>query len=41
LPSSIEIRRKLSAQEMALVDAQKKAQECWWNGGFIAPQEKK
>jgi len=32
---------KLSAQEMALVDAQKKAQECWWNGGFIAPPDKK
>jgi len=32
---------KLSPQEMALVDEQKKAQECWWNGGFIIPPEKK
>ncbi len=32
---------KLSTQEMALVDAQKKAQECWWNGGFIVQPEKK
>ena len=32
---------KLSPQELALVDAQKKAQECWWNGGFIVPAEKK
>ncbi len=32
---------KLSSGEVALIDAQKKAQECWWNGGFIVPPEKK
>src|SRR3989338_1742176 len=32
---------KLSTPEMALVDAQKKAQECWWNGGFVVAPEKK
>lgn len=32
---------KLSSAETALVDAQRKAQECWWEGGFIAPPEKK
>jgi len=26
---------------MTLVDEQKKAQECWWNGGFIVAPEKK
>lgn len=32
---------KLSPQEIALVDSQKKAQECWWNGGFIVAPETK
>ncbi|MFA5999596.1 MAG: hypothetical protein WC783_01270 [Candidatus Paceibacterota bacterium] len=32
---------KLSSQEVSLIDAQKKAQECWWNGGFIVAPEKK
>lgn len=32
---------KLSPEEMTLVDDQKKAQECWWNGGFIVAPEKK
>ena len=32
---------KLSPQETALVDEQRKAQECWWNGGFIVAPEKK
>ena len=32
---------KLSSEEVALIDTQKKAQECWWNGGFIVPAEKK
>jgi hypothetical protein len=31
---------RLSEAEMALVDEQREAQECWWNGGFIAPPEK-
>lgn len=32
---------RLSPEETALIDEQRKAQECWWNGGFIAPAEKK
>ena len=32
---------KLSPEEMTLVDDQKNAQECWWNGGFIVAPEKK
>jgi hypothetical protein len=32
---------KLLPGEEALLDAQKKAQECWWDGGFIVPPEKK
>jgi len=32
---------KLSPQEIALIDEQRKAQECWWNGGFIVAPEKK
>jgi len=31
----------LSETETVLLNEQKKAQECWWNGGFIAPPEKK
>ena len=31
---------KLSNEEMTLIDNQKKAQECWWNGGFIVSPEK-
>ncbi len=30
---------KLTPQELSLVDAQKKAQECWWNGGFLDPKK--
>jgi len=33
--------KKLSPDEMTLIDDQKKAQECWWNGGFIVAPEKK
>lgn len=32
---------KLSPEEVALIDSQRKAQECWWNGGFIVAPEKK
>lgn len=32
---------KLLPDEMALIDAQKKAQGCWWNGGFVVAPEKK
>jgi len=32
---------KLSPQEIALIDEQKKAQECWWNSGFIVAPENK
>ncbi|MBI2644950.1 hypothetical protein HYW94_02120 [Candidatus Uhrbacteria bacterium] len=32
---------KLSSAEIALIDEQKKSQECWWNGGFIVAPEKK
>lgn len=31
---------KLTPQETALVDAQRRAQECWWEGGFIDAPKK-
>jgi hypothetical protein len=31
----------ITQQEEQLVREQQQAQECWWNGGFIAPPEKK
>ena len=30
---------KLSPLELSILDEQKKAQECWWQGGFICPSE--
>jgi len=32
---------KLSDGESTLLEEQRKAQECWWDGGFIVPPEKK
>jgi hypothetical protein len=36
----LRVGENLSSVEIALIDAQKKAQECWWDGGFIVAHEK-